>query len=330
MGRAKYDQIRQRGTGMIETRWKRKDGQIIDVLLGSTPINPDDLAQGVTFAALDITDRKLAKAALHESEEQFRTMADALPQLAWIAKADGFIFWYNQRWYEYTGTTPAQMEGWGWQSVHDPAVLPQVMERWQGSIASGKPFDMEFPLRGADGQIHTFLTRVQPLKDASGQVVRWYGTNTDVEPLKQAEAAKARLAMAVEQAAETIVITDTQGTILYANPAFEKTTGYTCTEAIGQNPRVLKSGKQDAEFYRQIWETLERGEVWHGHFVNKRKDSTVYEEEATISPVRDAAGKIVNYVAVKRDVTREVQLEAQFRQSQKMESHRPVGRRRGP
>jgi len=261
VGRVKYDQIRQRGTGMIETRWKRKDGQIIDVLLGSTPIKPDDLAKGVTFAALDITDRKLAKAALHESEEQFRTMADAMPQLAWIAKADGFIYWYNQRWYEYTGTTPAQMEGWGWQSVHDPAVLPQVMERWQGSIASGKPFDMQFPLRGADGYFHTFLTRVQPLKDSSGQVVRWYGTNTDVEPMKQAEAAHARLTMAVEQAAETIVITDTQGKILYANPAFEKSTGYTCAEALGQSPRILKSGKQDDVFYRQLWETLQRGEV---------------------------------------------------------------------
>ena len=91
-------------------------------------------------------------------------------------------------------------------------------------------------------------------------------------------------------------------------------------KSLGQNPRILKSGKQDAEFYRQMWDVLKRGEVWHGHFINKRKDGTLYEEEATISPVRDAAGKIVNYVAVKRDVTREMQLEAQFRQSQKMEA----------
>jgi two-component system cell cycle sensor histidine kinase/response regulator CckA len=125
--------------------------------------------------------------------------------------------------------------------------------------------------------------------------------------------------MAVEQATETVVITDTEGTILYANPAFEKTSGYTRAEALGQNPRILKSGKQDAEFYRQMWDVLRRGEVWNGHFINRRKDGTLYEEEATISPVRDAAGKVVNYVAVKRDVTHEVQLESQFRQSQKME-----------
>ncbi|MCX6545492.1 MAG: PAS domain S-box protein [Acidobacteria bacterium] len=135
----------------------------------------------------DITDHKRLELAVRTSEEQFRTMANAMPQLAWIAKADGFIFWYNQRWYEYTNTTPEQMEGWGWQSVHDPDVLPQVMHNWTGSIASGKPFEMQFPLRGADGRFRTFLTRVQPIRDASGQVVQWFGTNTDVEPMKQVE-----------------------------------------------------------------------------------------------------------------------------------------------
>jgi PAS domain S-box-containing protein len=141
-----------------------------------------------------------------------------------------------------------------------------------------------------------------------------------LEKHKQVEAAHARLAMAVEQAAETIVITDTRGTIVYVNPAFEKSSGYTCVEAIGQNPRLLKSGKQDAEFYHRMWEALGRGETWKGHFINRRKDSKFYEEEATISPVRDGVGKVVNFVAVKRDVTREVQLEAQVRHVQKMES----------
>ena len=110
----------------------------------------------------------------------FVALADNLPQLAWIADADGWIFWYNRRWHEYTGTTPAEMEGWGWQSVHDPAVLPSVMERWKTSIATGEPFDMVFPLRGADGVFRPFLTRVQPLRDKQGRIARWFGTNTDI------------------------------------------------------------------------------------------------------------------------------------------------------
>jgi PAS domain S-box-containing protein len=132
---------------------------------------------------------------LRESEEHFQSMANSIPQLAWMAEADGSIFWYNQRWHEYTGTTLGQMEGWGWQSVHDPEELPKVLERWNQSIATDTPFDMEFPLRGADGLSRMFLTRVMPAKDPQGRVVRWFGTNTDISERKQAEE---RLAGAAE------------------------------------------------------------------------------------------------------------------------------------
>jgi len=142
--------------------------------------------EGLAAFLLDIDARKQAEASQREGEERFRTMANSIPQLAWIARADGFIFWYNERWYEYTGTTPEQMEGWGGQSLHDPEVLPKVMERWKDAIDSGKPFEMEFPLRGANGRFRTFLTRVQPLRNSEGRVVQWFGTNTDVEALREA------------------------------------------------------------------------------------------------------------------------------------------------
>jgi PAS domain S-box-containing protein len=135
----------------------------------------------------DFSDYKRAEEALQRSEAQFRNLANAIPQLCWMANADGWIFWYNERWYEYTGTTPKQMEGWGWQSVHDPEALPQVMERWTGSIATGNPFEMEFPIRGADSVFRPFLTRVMPVKDSDGRVVRWFGTNTDITGQKLAE-----------------------------------------------------------------------------------------------------------------------------------------------
>ncbi|MCA1733873.1 MAG: PAS domain S-box protein, partial [Acidobacteria bacterium] len=129
-----------------------------------------------------------------------------------------------------------------------------------------------------------------------------------------------RLATVVEQAAEIIVVTDLDGTIDYVNPAFERITGYTREEAIGQNSRFLNSGKQTAEFYRELWTTISQGRVWQGHFINRRKDGSLYEEEAAISPVRDASGTIINYVAIKRDVTEEVALGEQLRHAQKIQA----------
>ena len=115
-------------------------------------------------------------------------------------------------------------------------------------------------------------------------------------------------------------MTDAQGIIQFANPAFERATGYSREEAVGQNARILKSGQQDEAFYRDLWDTISGGRIWKGRMVNKRKDGTLYTEETTISPVRDPAGRIVNYVAVKRDITAYLLLTAQFQQAQKMEA----------
>ncbi|VAX15161.1 diguanylate cyclase/phosphodiesterase (GGDEF & EAL domains) with PAS/PAC sensor(s) [hydrothermal vent metagenome] len=114
-----------------------------------------------------------------------------------------------------------------------------------------------------------------------------------------------RLFRAIEHSAETIIITDVEGKITYVNPAFEVITGYTPEEAIGQNPRIQKSGRQDEAFYKNLWDTITGGKVWTGHFVNKKKDGSYYEEDATISPVPDSKGNIISFVAVKRDVTSE-------------------------
>jgi PAS domain S-box-containing protein len=128
------------------------------------------------------------------------------------------------------------------------------------------------------------------------------------------------LARAVESTTDSIVITDLSGSIEYVNPHFEKLTGYTRAEVYGKNPRVLQSGRQPRAFYAELWRTLKSGGVWNGRFINRRKDGTLYTEEATISPVHDAYGIPQKYVAVKRDVTRLEELEGQLRQAQKMEA----------
>ena len=156
-------------------------------------------------------------------DDEFRLLADNVPTLCWIANGDGYIVWYNRRWHEYTGTTPEQMEGWGWQSVHDPALLPEVMDRWTNSIATGAPFEMTFPLRGADGIFRPFLTRVQPVCDASDHVVRWIGVNTEISGHVAAERARReneeRLQAIFDATPECIKIVAPDGTLLQMNHA---------------------------------------------------------------------------------------------------------------
>jgi PAS domain S-box-containing protein len=137
----------------------------------------------------DITASKGAEAARRESEDKLRLLADTIPQLAWMARPDGHIFWYNQRSYEYTGMTLEQLEGWGWQALLAPDGASKVLEGWKGAIASGEPFDMVFPLKGADDQFRPFLTRVNPLKDEEARVRYWFGTNTDISDIKRMEEA---------------------------------------------------------------------------------------------------------------------------------------------
>jgi PAS domain S-box-containing protein len=142
----------------------------------------------------------------------------------------------------------------------------------------------------------------------------------DITANKRAKAERMRLMAAIEQVGEAIVMTDAQGIIQYVNPAFKQVTGYRGREVVGQNPRILKSGKQDELFYRNLWDTISNGKTWTGRMVNKRKDGSLYTEEATISPVRDALGQITNYVSVQRDITDQLRLAAQYQQAQKMEA----------
>ena len=143
---------------------------------------------------------------------------------------------------------------------------------------------------------------------------------------RRVDADRERLTTAIEQAGEAVVITDPKGIIQYINPAFERITGYAREEVLGQNPRILKSGEQDEEFYQTLWDIILRGDTWRGKMVNKKKNGTLYTEETVISPVTDTQGRIAHFVAVKKDVTRELALKNQLHQAQKVES---IGRLAG-
>ncbi|MBN1220313.1 MAG: PAS domain S-box protein [Anaerolineae bacterium] len=136
----------------------------------------------------------------------------------------------------------------------------------------------------------------------------------------QLEKERRRLSAAIEQTVESMIITDTDGTIVYVNPAFEHVSGYNRLEAIGQNANILKSGRHDEAFYRELWKTISTGRVWQGRMVNQTREGKFYTDETTITPIRNEGGEIVNYISVQRDVTHELELEEQLRRSQKMEA----------
>ncbi|MBC7926240.1 MAG: PAS domain S-box protein [Bryobacteraceae bacterium] len=182
------------------------------------------IAQSFIGGYEDVTERKRAEAGLLDSEQQFRTLVESIPNMAWMANPDGHIFWYNRRWYDYTGTTFEEMKGWGWQKVHDPETLPRVMERWTASIANHQPFEMVFPIKGADGLFRPFLTRVEPVKDPQGSVVRWFGTNTDIAGQQEGER---RLRAAVLGSPFPIMLHAENGEVLALSHSWIELTGYT-------------------------------------------------------------------------------------------------------
>jgi PAS domain S-box-containing protein len=162
-------------------------------------------------------------------DAMFRQLAENIPALCWIADSTGYITWYNPRWYEYTGTSPAEMEGWGWQSVHDPRSLAAVLDRWTEAIASARAFEMVFPIRGADGVLRPFLTRINPTFDAGGTLTHWFGVNTDIslQVLAEDAAAKtdARFRLIADAMPQMVWSSQSSGCFDYFNARWYEYTG---------------------------------------------------------------------------------------------------------
>ena len=169
-------------------RIRCKNGSIRDVLMSSNVLFEEGEFIHTRCFTHDVTARKRGDEALRESEERFHTLADNMSQFAWTADPTGWIVWYNQRWYEYTGTTFEEMQGWGWEKVHHPDHLDRVVTKWRQAHVTGEPWEDTFPLRGLDGTYRWFLSRALPIRDAEGRIIRWFGTNTDITELREAQA----------------------------------------------------------------------------------------------------------------------------------------------
>ena len=276
----------------------------------------------------DISERKKAERVERESALMIQRIINAIPARVFWKDKDLVILGCNTAFAHDAGfADPADIIGkddfqMGWREQAE-----QYRADDRSVIESGcAKLLVEETRTTPAGDTITLLTNRLPLLNEDGEIVGVVGTYMDITALKQSQEARALLAIAVEQAAEAIIVTDQTGSIVYVNPIFETITGYTREDVIGRNPRILKSCKHDEEFYHRMWAELTAGRVVRCRMINKRKDGTLYKEESTISPVQRMTGKTTHYVAVKRDLSHEMHLEAQLHQAQKMES---VGRLAG-
>ena len=306
----------------IEHEMVCKDESIIDVSIdGRISLAEDGKFRRTHCVFQDITQRKKAERALQESEQKYRATFNTASVGIDLVDSEGRFLEVNSTLAEFLRYTPEELRRLTIFDVTHPEDIQKSRE-FHEAMVCGKleGYRLEKRYLRKDGSLLWADTSVSAIVDADGKYRATVGVISDITQRKKLEEARSRLAAAVEQAAETVEITDAQGTIVYVNPSFERTTGYSLQEAVGNNPRIVKSGRHNNEFYRRMWDTITHGNIWTGHLINKRKDGSLFEEDVSISPVKADSGEITNYVAVKRDVTKEVSLQRQLLQAQKMEA----------
>ncbi len=282
----------------FENRHRRKDGSLIDVRITVSAIRQKGRDYLVGLWS-DITAEKEAQAEIRK----LSLVVEQTPHPVIITDLEGRIEYVNDAFVHNTGYRRSEVIG------KNPRILqsgktPQSTydELWQ-ALTRGEPWKGEFVNRTATGQEQIEAAIITPLRDASGTVTHYVALKENITARKLQEEQLRKLYMAVEQSPESIVITDLEARIEYTNQAFHRNTGYSSEEILGQNPRILQSGQTPSETYLDLWETLSRGEPWHGELFNRRKDGSEYVEFATIAPVRQPDGRITHYLAIKEDIT---------------------------
>lgn len=241
-----------------------------------TPVREED-GQGTAFvmcSVWDITQQYAVQESLRNSQRRFQALADNMAQLAWMADETGYIFWYNQRWFQYTGTTIAQMEGWGWKQVHHPDHIDRVVAKFSAHVASGEVWEDVFPIRSVDGHYRWFLSRAIPIRDErTGRIGLWCGTNTDITEQRNATQRLRQKARMIELSHEAIFSWELDGAILTWNRGCEELYGYSAKEAIGRISHDLLRSQHPItlEEMRQI---LLTDGGWAGEILHIAKDGT--------------------------------------------------------
>ena len=338
-------ELRREGTvRKHEIRMKKNDGTISDfeisisllrdnakAVIGSICVARDlsDIKKALTaleasHAQLhkEITERKRAEEVLLDSEAQLRQIIDLVPHMIFVKDWDGKYLLVNQGVAESYNTRTSALTGKYHGDFHpDHSELQRMLDDDREVMMSGKTkYIPEEAYTDAEGNQRFLQTTKVPFSMIGAKTSAVLGIAIDITERKRAEEERMRLATAIEQAAEAIIISDTNWVINYVNPAFEAMAGYDAKEIIGCHMRLLKGGIHDRDFYRDIRKTLAGGHVWSGRITNRRKDGSLYETEATASPVRNKSGTIINYVSIHRDISRQEKLERDLRQAQKMEA----------
>ena len=301
----------------------------VDVVIIGAPLrDPSGHVIGLEGTVQDITERKRVVRELQFRNVLLATQQEASLDGILIVDTSRQVLSCNSHFVELWGIPREAIEAGSRERVFEAIAMSLAQPQrfldevhWLEEHHLEKSHE-EMPLD--DGR--TFDRYSSPMLAPNGADYGRVWFFRDVTARKRAEADRERLATAIEQAAEMVIVTDLEGRIQYVNPAFETTTGYLRDEVLNQNPHFLSSDKQDTATYRALWETITKGKTWQGRMLNRKRDGSHYTQDSTISPVRDASGTITSYVGVLRDISRDLSLEAQFLQAQRMEG---IGRLAG-
>ena len=317
---------------IYELTYIRKDGSRFPAVVSVTALRDAEKSIiGYLLIGTDNTarkqveeERKLLDQQLRENEERFRTLADNISQLAWMGDAQGSLFWYNQRWFDYTGTTLEEMHGWGWQKVHHPDHEQRVVEGFKHCLETGEVWEDTFPLRGADGQYRWFLSRALPIRDEHGAVLRWFGTNTDITERIEAGALQSAI---FNSANFSSIATDANGVIQIFNVGAERMLGYSAADVMNKitpadisdpmelvaRARALSlgAGTPIKPGFEALVFKATRGieDIYELTYI--RKDGSRLPAVVSVTALRDAKNAIIGYLLIGTDNTVRLVIEAE-------------------